>query len=305
MTQTGKRWITGAALLATVSLGTNGLLWSRYTPDRTIVRYGDGSAVSRGTYQTALESADASGDTLDHLLLGSTYDPLAAGGDGHAGVTGSDAANAKAANATKSRLTGREVRVADAEPFYRPRRAAAKHVRSRVVRRRPQRPVAAVMPSSLSRAPRGTLLPKGKAAQRIATASDSSLPSDAPLDLSVTSAVPAAIGGGDVVAQIPAAQPGMVSFAQPASGLGAAPAISTGSLVPGGIIGSTLLGAVASNGLFNGIGDGASGGTIAPPSGSPPIGGAPVVPEPAPLVLAAGVGLALATLMARRRAETA
>ena len=311
MNKTGKTLLTFAAIAATLSLGANALLWSRYTPEREI---NGGGSISRGAYQTALESADASGDTLNNLLLSSTYDPMMrnSGDGGFEPVT----------NPAKpgSSLLGKTLQVADAEvPVVTRRRRAARPVRRRVVRScTPTRSAvrsAVVRHTPTAKVAGAVVRPTGPPVSAMDTStwsgrlrpplqqlgSGNAIGNGIGNAPSLSLAGPGAVEPTGVVASYPVNSPGATVFSQIGSGAGAAGAGTTiGAISPLAIGATALLGAVVANNALNsgttgGIANATTGGTTGGGTDVPPI------PEPAPVALVATTMLTVAGLMVRAR----
>ena len=316
MKNVGKNFLVLAGIVAAGSLGTNALLWNRYTPSRAVLRFGDGNAVTRGAYQTALESADASGDTLNNLLLSNTYDPMAKStsplGDALRPVSNLLGEAGKKLNG----LTGRILQVADVD-MPMPRRVRKVKAKRRVVpkkrmetarvKRTPKQTVAGVRlrPNA---PPPVTAMDTSKVAGKLRPGSV--VP--APITSTPSFAGPGAVEPVGVIAGFPASVPGATVFSQtgPGAGLGSVARVggsSFGSIAPY-LIGSTaLVGAIVANNGGGGTPGNSTGGNTTGGTGGTTTGGTggpgeiPPVPEPAPVAFATILTLGVAGLMVRAR----
>ena len=288
----GKKLLITAGVLTLVSLSANVLLWSRYNPDRAMLRFGNGKSIRHSDYQAALEAAaGASEDMSGPLLLA------------HSESTPVLPSYSLVANPTHNSLWGRIVQVADADLpyYYAPRRPRIVHSHIKKKTHRVVRRTIRKKPPAEAYAP----LPIRPYKPLFATTVSNSLP---PLreNLSLlnlgeigpapTIAItgPEAVAPEAVFAQIPHDKPGTVLFS-PLGSLGG-PSVGAASaaaknLAPFVIPISALLGAVADNHSNGGDFLGEEGNNV------------PVVPEPEPVAFAtmATVGIGLLVIRARKK----
>lgn len=304
MSNAGKNFLILATLVAAGSLGTNALLWGRYTPDRAVLRFGDGNAVTRGAYQDALESADTSGDILNRLLK-----------DGNAGVMawGLTSPNATgglrlASDRTPGGLKGQILQVADVD-MPMPRRVRRAKPRKRIVPRRvaraekltkkPTQKVAGVVLRPNAKPPVSAMDSSRVAARLRPTAP--LLPGNNVSGAPLSFAGPGAVEPSGVIAGFPASAPGATVFSQVGPGAALGSVGGGGSNFFGGIApylvgGTAVVGAIVAN---NGGGSGGTGTTGTGTTGGIP--DTPAIPEPAPVALATALTLGVAGLMVRAR----
>lgn len=311
MSNTGKNFLVLATLVAAGSLGTNALLWGRYTPDRAVLRFGDGNAVTRGAYQDALESADASGDILSRLLKSGKNGSLAQGVAAPNAAEGGLRPVSDTFAGGISGLKGKIFQVADVD-MPMPRRVRRAKPRKRVVpRRRVVRVKTTKKPTQ--RVAGVALRPNAK--PPISAMDSSRVPGrlnpNAPLlpgnnvgDTPLSFAGPGAVEPSGVVAGFPATVPGATVFSQvgPGAVIGSV-ASGGGNSFFGGIApyligGGGIVGAVVGN-TGGGTGGTGTGGTGTGTTGGIP--DTPEIPEPAPVALATVLTLGVAGLMVRAR----
>ncbi|MBC8140082.1 MAG: hypothetical protein H7Y38_01435 [Armatimonadetes bacterium] len=331
MSNTGKNFLVLAALVAAGSLGTNALLWSRYTPDRPVLRFGDGNAVTRGAYQDALESADASGDILSRLLKDSKGNLLAPGVAGtNTGAGGLRPVSDTFAGGLTG-LKGKILQVADVD-MPMPRRVRRAKPRKRIVpKRRVARTKVAKKPTQrvagVSLRPNATPPVSAMDSSRVAgrlRPTAPLLPGNSVGAAPLSFAGPGAVEPSGVIAGFPSSAPGATVFSQVGSGVpfggigggsnilgGIAPYLVGGTAIVGAIVannnggtGGTSTGGTATGGTTGGTGSTTTtggtttGGTTGTTGGIPDT---PPIPEPAPVALATALALGVAGLMVRAR----
>ena len=322
MSNMGKNFFILAVLVAAGSLGTNALLLNRYTPKRPVLRFGDGNAVTRGAYQDALESADVSGDVLDHLIKN--------GENNRGGIR-------TVSNAGADGLKGRILQVADVDmPMpVRVRRAKPKRrmVRAKTVAKKPKQRVAGISLRPHAKPP-VSAMDSSRVANRLRPTAALPAAKTVSETVPLSFAGPGAVEPNGVVAGFPADIPGATVFSQVGPGATLGSIARNGSTIFGGIGpylvgGSAVVGAiVANNNGGTPSGNTTTGGTT---TGGTPIGGTttggtatggtatggtdtggsttgttggtdtPAVPEPAPVALATVLTLGIAGLMVRAR----